>query len=432
MILRAAFVLLVVAGVLAVVWRLGHSDRASREPRSREEAMNPHSPGERAGRLPAGEMNGPAVEAVNAFALDLYARLRPADGNLFFSPYSVASVLAVTFAGARGETRKQMARTLHFAPEGGVAQSGFAAIDRDLKAGAVRSGYRLDLAGALWGQRGFGFREEFLRQLKEGHGAGLLEADFQGDREGARRAINDWASRETGGRITDLVLPNALGPLTRLVLTHAVYFKGSWATPFDPAETGAGPFRLAKDRTVGVPLMRRTGQMNYFESRALQALELPYVGGDLSMVVLLPRQRNGIAELERSITVESLRTWLAGLRARSVDAVLPKLTLSWGSDLARTLSAMGMPDVFDQEKADFSGMNGNVPEPLRVAAVIHKAFAQVNEEGTEAAASTAVEMAMRSMPETATVFRADHPFVFLIRDNRSGVILFMGRVADPK
>jgi serpin B len=369
------------------------------------------------------------VEGNNRFALDLYGRLRDRSGNLFLSPYSLSTALAMTHAGARGETAEQMVATLHLSLPAGTLHAAFSALERQIKAGAGRP-YKLSVANALWGQEGEHFLPDFVKLLAENYGAGLRQVDFRSV-EQACRTINTWVEEQTGGKIKDLLQPAHLSPNTSLVLTNAIYFKGDWASPFPKAATKDEMFTVTEDKRVPVPTMHRTGRLNYFDGGDFHALELPYAGNDLSMVIVLPKKVDGLARLEESLTSENLSAWLAKLGPRRVDLALPRFRVEAGFELEKVLSAMGMPLAFTRS-ADFSGIDGK--RELFISAVIHKAFVDVNEEGTEAAAATAVVIARPSAvvrPEPAVEFRADHPFAFLIRHNRSGSILFLGRVVNP-
>ncbi len=369
------------------------------------------------------------VEGNNRFALDLYGRLRDRPGNLFASPYSLSTALAMTYAGARGETARQMAATLHFSPPPESLHPAFAALDREVNEGTGRP-YKLSVANALWGQEGESFLPDFLRLLVENYRAGLRPVDFRSGQQ-ARRAINAWVEEQTGGKIKDLLQPPHPRPDTSLVLTNAIYFKGDWASPFPKGATKDEDFTVTEDKRIPVPMMHRIGRLNYHDGGEFQALELPYAGDDLAMVVLLPRKADGLAEFERSLTARSLPDSLTKLRPHRVEVALPRFRMESGLELASVLSAMGMPAAFGGD-ADFSGINGR--RNLFLSAVIHKAFVDVNEEGTEAAAATGVAVARLAVirPDPVVEFRADHPFVFLIRHNRSGSLLFLGRVINPR
>jgi serpin B len=396
------------------------------------------------------------VNADNQFAMDLYGKLQVKPGNLFFSPESIAMALQMTSAGAGGATAREMAKVLHTPSEGtvgiGIAKdetglqgdarqipvlwpaprlsAANGALMADLK-GAGKRPYELAIANALWGQKGYGFLPEFTGLLKTSYGAGLEEVDFAKDAEGSRKTINTWVEKQTNEKIKDLMPQGSIDAMTRLVLTNAIYFKGDWVKPFEKAATSDQDFFLAADKKVKTPLMYQKGDYKYLDSPELLGLEMPYAGDELSMVVLLPKKVDGLAVLEKDLTAEKVTGWIGKLAKRhNVEVTLPKFKLNTEFQLKDTLAAMGMPTAFVPGKADFAGMNGG-KEPLFISAVVHKAFVDVNEQGTEAAAATGIGIRTMAMPVDLPIFRADHPFIFLIRDVKSGVILFLGRVADP-
>ena len=365
-------------------------------------------------------------ESNREFALDLYSELAGTPGNFFFSPYSISSALAMTMAGARGETATQMEGVLHL--ERDDVHQAFADL-REVLAGRSQNGPELSIANRLWGQRGLPWEKTFLEICKKRYAAALAEVDFRTDPEGARKRINDWCAEETRDKIQNLLAPGLVDTNTRLVLTNAIYFKGSWKHTFKEKLTQDGPFFLSGGSEVQVPLMRRTGTYGYYDSVEFQALEMPYVGDELSMVVLLPKTKDGIGMLESALDTETLDSAIAGLREREVQVAFPRFELTSKFSLASVLSRMGMETAFSS-RADFSGM---CEEPLFIGAVEHKAFVQVNEEGTEAAAATAVTMQLLASAQAEPPkFVADHPFVFLIRDKGTGSVLFLGRMADPR
>jgi serpin B len=360
-----------------------------------------------------------AVEGNNTFAAALYGQLRNQSGNLFFSPASISTALAMTYAGARGETAAEIAATLHFKLPPDRLHPAMGALLADLN--AAHNGYELHAANALWAQRDYRILDDFLKLNKADYGAGFNQVDFKGATEAARSTINRWVEQKTNDKI-------------KLVLTNAIYFKGDWQTPFEIEATKIEDFHLSSAQSIKAPLMHRTGAYNYLKADSLQALELPYKSGELSLVVFLPNEVNDLPALEQSMSASNLKQWLTGLRPMGkVIVTIPKFKLTRQFQLQETLGAMGMPRAFEAGVADFSGMTGN--RQLCISAVIHKAFIDLDEQGTEAAAATAVVMSRAMMPAPdptpPPVFRADHPFIFLIRDNRSGSILFMGRVTDP-
>jgi serpin B len=292
-----------------------------------------------------------------------------------------------------------------------------------------KRGYELRTANALWGQKGHGFRLPFLRLTKKWYGAGFRRVDFAGDTEGARKTINDWVAKQTNDKIKDLFKKGILDGDTRLVLTNAIYFKGDWASQFKKDQTRERDFHLSAGKKVKVPFMQQSAAFGYHATKTFQALELPYAGKELSMVVLLPRKVDGLAELEKGLSAEWLGGWIGKLRKEEVDVQLPKFRLTSAFRLDRTLASLGMTDAFVSGRADFSGLDGT--KRLFIQAVVHKAFVDVNEKGTEAAAATGVASGAEEEPQLPE-FIANRPFVFLIREMRSGSILFLGRLANPK
>jgi serpin B len=365
----------------------------------------------------------------NRFALELYERLRANPGNMFFSPYSLSTALAMTYEGAKGETAKQMASVLHLNLPPDRRHAGFSELTQTIQRPPVANAYELVVANALWGQEGLAFKPAFLQTLKSTYGAGLRTLDFRST-EHARTVINDWVESQTRQKIKSLLAPGVLEPTTNLVLTNAIYFKGAWTKPFPKFATKDDDFHTSLTDKVRVPMMHQVGEFSYFDAGNFTALEIPYQGDALSMVILLPKSVDGLAELERSLSLE----WLHKLASKRVDIQLPRFTLEKFVAMDKVLPAMGMRDAFVPKQADFSGMDGR--RELYITAVIHKAFVDVNEEGTEAAAATAVVAGVRSAAKTRPVpvvpFLVDHPFVFLIHDKRSESILFLGRVTNPR
>ncbi len=366
------------------------------------------------------------VRGCNQFALDLYQQLRSGDENLFFSPTSISVALAMTFAGAAGDTQAEMARTMHFDMpyaqfhESMHAFQGFwASPDKD-------SGIRLNLANRLWGQRDYQFLPAFRDLTRDKYSAELAQLDFA-DSEHSRQVINSWVEEQTEKKIVDLIPGGFLSSDTRLVLTNAVYFQGNWADQFKKEDTSDQDFQVNKTAKVKVPMMHRTGNCRYSALDDLQILELPYGDGSLSMIVLLPKRVDGLEELEAQLNVENLQRWMQSLKSNDrLEISLPRFKATTEFDLSRTLKAMGIKTAFAPIGADFSGMTGDTT--LFISGVVHKAFVDVNEEGTEAAAATAVVISTVSMPP---MFIADHPFVFMIRNNRNGALLFVGRIKNP-
>ncbi len=373
----------------------------------------------------------PLVEANTAFALQLYGKLRSTGGNLALSPYSISSALAMTYAGARGDTARQMEQTLHFDQSKTGLHERFGRLDAALK--AAQGSNELSIANSLWPQAKYPFREEFLNLLKRDYGATVTPLNYEREAEPARVTINQWVDDKTRHKIAEIIGPGVLNALTRMVLVNAIYFKGTWATPFPESATQPDKFYAQPDTAFTVPFMHERDHFRYGENDQLQVLALPYIGRQLEMVILLPRLRDGIGPLESSLTPASLAAWTSGMRNQQVNVALPRFKMSSGFSLAQALKAMGLNDAFDPSRADFSGMDGRA-HWLYLSAVLHKAYVEVNEKGTEAAAATAVVVGARAVriQEPPREFRADHPFLFLIRDSTTGSILFMGRVAKPE
>ncbi|HOX43474.1 MAG TPA: serpin family protein [Myxococcota bacterium] len=415
---------LVLVSVLALLLSAA-SCRQGDPPASPSPAAAPAAPAPEA-LPPAGPE---AAAANNAFAVDLFKKLvaEAKGGNVFFSPFSLESALGMTAAGARGATADEMAAVLHLAAAGPDPHAALAGLARALT-GAKLEGGELKVANALWGQRGFGFQKAFLELVSSRYGGGLREVDFVKATEEARLAINAWVAEITAGRIKDLLAPGDVTAATALVLTNAIYFKGLWAAKFDPAATRPGNFKLASGQVAQVPLMSQSSKLGYAEPRpGLQLLELPYQGGELSMVVLLPA--GDAAGLAASLDAATLAGWLASLDAsEKVDVSLPKWKLESRSDLGPVLASLGMKTAFGAG-ADFSGMGGAQGD-LSISKVIHQANIEVDEEGTVAAAATAV--IMRKALSEYRAFHADRPFVYLLRHRPSGAILFLGLLSDPR
>ncbi len=389
----------------------------------------------------AGSVNMEAlVDGNSAFAFDLFQALRGQDGNLSYSPHSISQALAMTYAGANGHTASQMADTLRLSLSQHQLHPAFNALDQELASrgadvqGRNGEGFRLNIVNAVWGQQGHEFREAFLDVLAESYGAGVRPTDFSGSPEESRTEINDWVAESTEDRIRDLVPQGIITPLTRLVLTNAIYFNASWSYPFSDANTRERPFHLLDGDSVYVPMMRTEEEFGYAAGEGYQAVDLSYVGHELSMTVIVP-DRGRFGEFEDSLDASLVERIIAGLEFRYVALDLPKFEFESQLRLGETLKAMGMSDAFDSGASDFSGMDGRSclagdPECLYIREVVHKAFVSVDEAGTEAAAATAVVMQLESAKPMLVSVTVDRPFIFLIRDQETGTILFVGRVME--
>ena len=371
------------------------------------------------------------AHGTNAFGLDLYQQLRAPDGNLFFSPYSVRMALAMTYAGARSETAAQMHRGLRFSFDGEALHAAYEASLSALE-GVRSEDVELVVANGLWGERSSPFLPAFAELVERAYGAGLELVDFRHTSEAARQRINDWVEARTRERIRDLIPAGGVNPDTRLVLVNAVYFDGRWLEAFDEDRTREAPFHLADGGSVPVSLMRfaEAPTFPFYEGDGYSAVELDYLGREVSMLVVLPDAADGLPALEDRFDAAFLERLLAAMASEPVEVHLPRFTLTWGTeDLAAPLQALGVDDLFVDGIADLSGIDGS--RELFVSGVFHKAFVDVDEEGTEAAAATGVVVGVTSMPPPAAVFRADRPFLFLIREKASGAVLFLGRLVEP-
>lgn len=367
------------------------------------------------------------VRANNQFAFKLYSELVKAEtGNVFYSPYSIFSALAMTYEGARGITAEEMKTVFGF-PESNILRPNFAAIYNRIN--EASEDHELRTGNALWTQKDYPFLEDYLRTVEEYYGGKAAALDFINEAEESRQTINAFIEEQTNHKIKDLIPPGTLDEYTRLVLTNAIYFKGDWKIAFNESLTSEEDFWIEPDRAVKVQMMHmrpnETIRFNYADMGDVQIIELPYKGGNVSMIIILPKD---FEAFESSLTLEKLDEYKAEMKEEKLDEIfLPKFELETKYFMQGTLSTLGMPTAFSGG-ADFSGMTGG--RDLFISEVIHQAYVKVDEKGTEAAAATAVIMKLTAIPETK-VFRADRPFIFIIQDNETGNILFMGRIVDP-
>jgi len=373
------------------------------------------------------------VDGNSEFAFDLYQALKKEDGNIFYSPYSISLALAMTYGGARGETAKQMADTLHYLLPQSDLHSAFNGLDIELQKrgeGAKSKdgeGFRLNVVNAIWGQKDYKFLSAYLDLLAENYGAGLRILDFKSAPEQSRMTVNKWVSDQTEDRIKDLIPEGSINPLTRLVLTNAIYFNAAWKLPFKPEATTNGPFHLINGDDVTVPMMKQTEYFGYAKSGNYLAVELPYDGGELSMVILM-NESGKFSDFEDALKLSAVKAIIDSLKYTRVALTMPKFEFESEFGLKETLIEMGMEEPF-RDSADFSGMSKE--SDLHIDDVVHKAFVSVDEAGTEAAAATGVIVGTTSMPPEPVTVTLDRPFVFLIRDIKTGAILFIGRVMNP-
>lgn len=370
------------------------------------------------------------IHANNEFAFELYSHLSRGntDANIFYSPYSIMVALTMTYEGANGTTAEEMQTVLHVPEDANVRRPNFARLYNAIN--EQEKEYALSTANALWAQRDFMFLKEYTYTIEKYYGGKVTNCDFIGAPEQARETINTWVADNTNQKIKDLIPRGVINDATRLVLTNAIYFKGTWALQFDENETYEKDFHTSAGNTVKVPMMRLVDSdtsFKYVETDEVQVLELFYEGDDLAMFIILPRG-DDLSNIEGSLNPDLLSKWQNMLREQEVDIIIPKFKFTTKYLMGNILSDMGMPTAFSSA-ADFSGMNG--ARNLFISSVIHQAFVEVNEEGTEAAAATGVVMEITSVGPRKPVFRADHPFIFIIQNIETGNILFLGRVCDP-
>jgi serine protease inhibitor len=413
--------------------------------------MNPISPAQTPSSSAEAVPSATDTEAIAAlakandrFALDLLHKLSAkTEENAFFSPHSVSAALAMTWAGARGQTADQMSKVLHFSDLAAASvTSGFRGLQQALAQTQQQTGAELSIANSLWPEKEpeHPFLPEYLKLVERNFGSIIRPMDYRSGAEQARQEINRWVEDKTNNRIKDLLHQGDVDAMTRLVLVNAIYFKAPWFEPFSKSASAEAQFHLADGKAKPITLMHSTHSASYAEvtvdSSPVQILSLEYrdpgkraARGGLSFVAILPKEPNGLAAVEKALTAEKLHDWLGELKSARVEIYLPKFRLEDRYSLGQALEQMGMTDAFT-DKADFSGMNG--AHNLYITKAIHQTFVDVNEEGTEAAAATGVAIGVKAMlPTPASLFRADHPFLFLIRNDATGSILFLGRLADP-
>jgi serpin B len=364
------------------------------------------------------------------FAFDLYQALRDKPDNLFLSPYSISLALAMTYAGSAGETEGQMGETLNFSLPQDQLHGAFNQLTSTLLSRAELpegDGFQLNITNALWGQRGHTFLDDYLDRLARHYNAGIHLVDFISASEEARQRINAWVAEQTEDKIKNIIPQGALTPDTRLVLTNAIYFNAAWASPFQEEATQPQTFTALDGSQNETLMMQQTGHYAYVNSDGLITVEIPYVGNQLSMLLMMP-PLDEFQAFEASLDEDRLDQLLGGLEPTNIRLMLPVFEFESEFSLAQYLAALGMPVAFSDE-ADFSGIDGS--QDLFLQHVLHKAFISVDEEGTEAAAATAIVVGTTSLGEEPIEVRFDHPFIFLIRDKETGTILFIGRLIQP-
>jgi serpin B len=372
-----------------------------------------------------------ASQAGAALGVDLYGSFALRDGNILFSPYSISEMLALLSVGADGKTKQELLQALHWGRSSDSLAEAFGAQDRHLD-GATRGRETLLIANGLWFQKDGAPRSAFLNSARDDFGAEIREADFVGSAAAAQLEINSWVESKTFGKIHDLIPPGALNEGSRLALANAVYFKGRWEHPFEANGTSPRPFHIARDKEIATPAMIETEKLKVVSESDFDLLELPYEGGTLSMVILLPKTLDGLPSVEKRLSSSTLFAWLASLdfsKRRNMHVTLPRFKMAYAVDLTAALKQAGVTSAFSQHDADFSALNGK--RDLYVSTAFHKAFVDVNEEGTEAAAATFGGVVTFGI-ELSDEFKVDHPFIFMIRDNSTGCLLFLGRIVDPR
>lgn len=373
------------------------------------------------------------TEGNRAFATEMYHGLTRPGENLFFSPHSISLALAMTYAGARGDTKTEMAAALNFSLPDADTHAAFNALDlalksrRNLPAETSGDGFALSIVNQTWGQIGTPFEDEFLDVLAVNYGAAMYLLDFASDPDGSRSAINDWVSAQTNDRIVDLLPGGSVTANTRLVLANAIYFKASWSAPFKASRTTQDAFTLQDGSAITAPTMHGNLETAYASGDGWALAEIPYVGEDLDMTVLVP-DAGRFAEIEGALDQPFLDAAWAAATTHDVAFSLPRFTFKTEASLVEPLKVLGMNAAFNSAEADFTGMSTALD--LYITGVYHQAFVAVDETGTEAAAATAVIAGTTSAPEPATL-TVDRPFIVLIRDRPTGAILFLGRVLNP-
>ncbi len=376
-------------------------------------------------------------DASNQFALDLYSKYKSEEGNMFFSPFSISTALTMAYDGAKGQTAKEMQDVLHLSENKDKVRSDFASIYSELN--KPDKPYKLSVANALWAQKDYNILADYVNAVKQYYYGEATNLDFKADTENSRQTINKWVEEKTNNKIKELLSKQNVDATTRLILTNAVYFKANWTAKFDARSTIDDKFNLASGETVDIKMMQNTLNVNYGETGALQILEMDYLGNDLSMLVILPKENNPNA-LEKIFTAKNLDDWKANMKTEKVEVRLPKFKFEKRRSLVNDLIAMGMPTAFKYPEADFTGISPATQSSpngeLYIGDVIHQALVDVAEYGTEAAAATAVVMRARAGPgggptKQPKIFNADHPFIFIIQQKATGNILFLGRVSNP-
>lgn len=374
------------------------------------------------------------------FAISMFHELSRREGNIFFSPYSISCAIAMTYAGARNNTEREIGETMHFNLPQDEFHSSFAKLINKTNRFSENDIIQLSVANSIYPSKTFVLRDDYISLLKEYYGIAITPLDYS-DAPSAAGIINSWIARNTNNRIKNMIPPDGLSPQTVLVLANAIYFLASWQIEFDPGQTREAPFYISEDNKTTADMMYLLNRFRYAELSGLQALELPYKDRDLTMIIILPSKEAGIGKISSQLSIKLLNDIETEMRKNAlsgfeVAVFIPKWTMEYGITLNGPLQNMGMTEAFDLGQADFTGMFDREKaggENIAISTVRHRAFIKVTESGTEAAAATTVEMVKTSVEPRAErkLFRADRPFIYFIRDNKTGIILFMGRMMDP-
>lgn len=380
--------------------------------------------------LPLAAQQSKIVKGNTEFAFDLYHKLS-AGSNTFFSPYSVSAALGMTYAGARNKTADEMQKTLHI-NDAASFHKDFGQLIKDINS-LNGTDVKMSIANRLFGEKKYEFLQKYLDEVKEWYSAPIERLNFRQEPDASRVHINKWVEDQTNDKIKDLIPPGLIKPITRLVLVNAIYFYGDWASQFKKENTKKGDFYQTDTKKISADLMTQQAGFSYFETSDFKAIRIPYKGHKVSMEIYLPNKKDGLAEWEKELTADNYTKWSGMFKHHEVNLTMPKFKMTYTSTMSDLLKSLGMELPFDERFADFTGMTEK--RELYISEVVHKAFIDVSEKGTEAAAATAVIMnettSVRHEPKPLKIFKADHPFFYVIRDNKSGSILFMGRMTDP-
>ncbi len=362
----------------------------------------------------------------NKFSFELYTEIKTNPVNIIYSPFSISTALAMTYTGAKNNTLEEMSNTLYFDKDFNVHNNNFSTLQKNII--SENKDVKINIANSLWAQQDYHFLDNFIEINKKYYNAGIQFTDFNGNIEQSRIKINNWVEKETNNKIKDLIKKKTLDNSTRLVLVNAIYFNGAWKSPFEKENNTEEIFYIFSKCETTATYMNKLITGKYYEDKLSRIVEIPYKNNIASMMIILPKKRYGIMDVEKAINEKKLNEYTEKFEYKKIQLSLPKFKFTSEFELSEQLSKMGMPNAFGSG-ADFSGMTGN--KDLFIDKVIHKAFIEVNEKGTEAAAATAVTMRKTSATFETVKVKIDHPFIFIIKDNKTGSILFSGRVLNP-